>query len=48
MKYFLELEQEDMIILDKALIELPFKISAGLINKINLQISEQEKNLKND
>lgn len=36
------LTDEDLIILDEALVQLPYKKVVGLINKINQQIHEQD------
>ena len=43
MEYTLKLDENDMIILNTALIELPFKTVAPLIDKINKQISNNDK-----
>lgn len=44
MEYCITLTQEELNILSAALVELPFKMSAPLISKINKQLSEQNQN----
>lgn len=39
----LELTEQDLIILDKALQQMPYGAVAALINKINSQLIEQTK-----
>ena len=41
MEYSITLTEQELGILSAALVELPFKVSAPLINKINRQIAEQ-------
>ena len=41
MEYNLKLTDQDLQVLSGALSEMPFKMVAGLITKINLQIKEQ-------
>ena len=42
MEYSIRLDTEDFPVLSAALVELPYKISAPLIDKINKQIVEQD------
>lgn len=42
--YNIELNDNDMQVLNLALIELPYKIAAPLIDKINKQIAEDKSN----
>ena len=42
MEYSIRLDTEDFPVLSAALVELPYKVSAPLIDKINKQIAEQE------
>ena len=42
MTYKIELTEQDLQILSAALGEIPFKIAAPLVDKINKQIAEQE------
>lgn len=46
MEFMLKLTQQDLNILSIALGEMPYKIAAQLIAKINSQISEQEAGLR--
>lgn len=39
-KFNIEFSQEDMQVLQAALVELPFRVAAPLINNINKQIQE--------
>ena len=41
MKYILTLEEEDMAVLDAALVNMQYKVVAKLINKINQQVTKQ-------
>ncbi len=43
MDFILTLNEQDLDIVSMALVELPYKIAAPLILKINSQISEQNK-----
>ena len=43
MEYTLSLNEQDFSVLSAALVEMPFKLAAPLIQKINLQIAEREK-----
>lgn len=47
MQYTITFDEKDFPILSSALSELPYKYSAPLIDKINSQIFEQQKNLQN-
>ena len=42
MTYKLELTEQDLQILSAALGEIPFKIAAPLVDKLNKQITEQQ------
>lgn len=46
MEYTLKLTAADLSILSAALGEMPFKVVAPLVGKINAQIAEQEKPAK--
>lgn len=41
MEYTVKVNENDISILSAALVELPFKVSAPLIDKLNRQIAEQ-------
>lgn len=41
MRYTVTIDENDLQVLSAALIELPYKISAPLIDKLNRQIAEQ-------
>lgn len=41
MQYTVTVDEKDLAILSTALVELPFKVSAPLIDKLNRQIAEQ-------
>ena len=41
MQYKFVLDEKDMPVLNAALVELPYKLAAPLIDKINRQIAEQ-------
>ena len=43
MQYNVVFSEEDFQILSAALVELPFKLVAPLIQKINQQVAEQQK-----
>ena len=47
MDYILRLNDSDMVILNNALVNLPYKQAAPLINKINSQIQEVHANGNN-
>ena len=42
MMYTFELTQEDLLIINRALLDAPYRHAAPLIDKINQQIAEQE------
>jgi hypothetical protein len=42
MTYKIELTEQDLQILSAALGEIPFKIAAPLVDKLNKQITEQQ------
>lgn len=46
MEYTVKLDEKDFPVLSAALAELPFKIVAPLIDKINRQIAEQREQEK--
>lgn len=46
MEYTIKLDGKDFPVLSAALAELPYKIVAPLIDKINKQIAEQQKKEK--
>lgn len=48
MEYKLTLSDEDIKLLDKALVELPYREVFQLINKLNEQIVEQEQGAKSE
>jgi hypothetical protein len=41
-EYLLKLTPADLSVIDRALQEMPFRIAAPLINKINAQIAAQQ------
>ena len=41
MEYTIKITEQDISVLSTALVELPFKVSAPLIDKLNRQIAEQ-------
>ena len=41
MKYTVTIDEKDLAVLSMALVELPFKVAAPLIDKLNRQIAEQ-------
>lgn len=41
MQYTVTVDEKDLAILSVALVELPYKISAPLIDRLNRQIAEQ-------
>lgn len=41
MEYTVKLDEKDFSVLSAALVEIPYKISAPLIDKLNRQIAEQ-------
>ena len=43
MEYVFRLDEKDVEILSAALVELPYKIVAPLIDRLNRQIMEQER-----
>lgn len=43
MEYSIALTGQELSVLSAALVELPFKIAAPLVAKINRQIAEQDK-----
>ncbi len=43
MEYSIKLTEQELNILSAALVELPFKVAAPLVAKINQQIAEQQK-----
>ena len=43
MEYKITLTEQELSILSAALVELPFKIAAPLVERINRQIAEQRK-----
>ena len=42
MEYIIKLTEQDLQILSAALGEIPFKIAAPLVDKLNKQIAEQQ------
>lgn len=40
MEYIIKLNENDMMVLNNALVNLPYKQAAPIINKINAQIQE--------
>ena len=42
MEYTVKISEQDIAVLSAALVELPYKISAKLMNKLNKQIVEQQ------
>ncbi len=48
MKFILSFTKEQMAVLNSALVELPFKIAASLIQDINIQIQHQFDAAKGD
>lgn len=44
MEYTVRINEQDISVLSAALVELPFKVSAPLIDKLNRQIAGQSKN----
>lgn len=44
----LEFTEQDLVILDKALQQMPYGVVASLINKINSQIVEQKEPLQDE
>ena len=43
MEYTIKITEQDICVLSDALVELPYKIVAPLIDKLNRQIAEQQK-----
>lgn len=43
MEYVIKLDEKDFSVLSAALVELPYKIVVPLIDRLNRQIAEQQK-----
>lgn len=43
MEYVVRLDEKDIPVLSAALVELPYRIAAPLIDRLNRQIAEQQK-----
>ena len=41
MEYIVKITEQDIVVLSAALVELPYKVSAPLIERLNMQIAEQ-------
>ena len=48
MEYKIVLTEQDLSILSAALVEMPFKVVAPLVQKLNSQIAEQRKQGQGD
>ncbi len=48
MEYKIVLTEQELSILSAALVELPFKVAAPLVQKLNKQIAEQRKQGQGD